>query len=481
MKERTFRSVLIHLPPLDERMIQTDTIAAVATPPGVSAVAIIRISGPQSFAIARACFTPLRSRTHLPTARLERGWIHDPGTAEKLDDALAVHFRAPHSFTGEDVIELHVHGGAGVVASCMALVLGLGARLAHPGEFIKRAFLGGRMDLAQAEAVADLIAAESERASKAAAHRLAGSVGTELRRLRRQLLDRLIEIEAHLDYPDEVPAPASPPLIACVRGQSEAIAALLAGAAAARVLRDGISCVIAGPPNAGKSSLLNALLHAERAIVSDIPGTTRDVIEDRVAVEGVVLRLRDTAGLRDTADAIEAEGVKRARAAIGAAELVITVLDASRALGPDDRASLAQTDGLPRIILCNKLDLGAAGFNETRETFPTLSSSEGQALVAGSVFWPQTIGEVRAAIAKLGWGGAVDANRALVANLRQTEALTRAGEALSHAQTTLEKSLPIDLMSSDLRDAVAAYGEVTGETVTEEVLDGIFSRFCVGK
>ena len=476
-------------------MSDTDTIAAVATPPGVSAVAIIRISGERSFAMAQACFAPLRSKAqHADSgrpsvdrsqrARLQRGWITDPDSGEKIDDALAAHFYAPRSYTGEDVVELHVHGGAGVVASCLALVLRLGARLAQPGEFTKRAFLNGRLDLAQAEAVADLICAESERASKAAAHRLGGGLGGELRTLRSELLDRLVEIEAHLDYPDEVPEPDTASLVACVQAQADRVDRLLAGSGAARVLRDGIDCVIAGPPNAGKSSLLNALLQAERAIVSATPGTTRDIIEDRVAVEGVVLRLRDTAGLRPTADAIEAEGVTRARRAIADAQLILAVIDVSKEFDADDLAVLELSAGTARIVLGNKLDLGSRGLDELRANEGRQNNGKqtgDEIVIAGSVLWPDTIREVRQAIARIGWGGALDGNRALVANARHIEALTRAREALLHALSTFEKTLPIDLVSTDLRGAVAAYGEVTGDTVTEEVLDAIFARFCVGK
>ncbi len=241
---------------------------------------------------------------------------------QRFDDALALAFLAPHSYTGEDVVELQVHGGAGVVASVLASSLAAGARLAAPGEFTRRAFVNGKLDLAQAEAVADLIDAQSRQAAAAAAVRLEGALGRALREYRETLTARLVEIEAHVDYPDEVPAPDSAALARVVREQREGVDALLAGSGAARVLRDGLDCVIAGPPNAGKSSLLNALVDAERAIVSETPGTTRDIVEEHVAVDGVVLRLRDTAGLRITADAVEAEGVARAKRAIGDAELV---------------------------------------------------------------------------------------------------------------------------------------------------------------
>ena len=409
--------------------------------------------------------------------------MRDPGSGERVDDALAVSFPAPHSYTGEDVVELHVHGGAGVVAACMLSALSSGARLAQPGEFTRRAFVNGRMDLAQAEAVADVIDAQSRLAAKAAVNRLDGSVGRALSELRRVLMARLVEIEAHVDYPDEVPAPSSDETASLVRAQRETVGRLVAGAGAAKVLRDGIDCVIAGPPNAGKSSLLNALLDAERAIVSNVPGTTRDVIEDRVAVDGVVLRLRDTAGLRQTGDAIEAQGVARARAAIERSELILLVIDGSHPLEVDERAALELTDGRTRIVICNKGDLGDAGVRELRVLRPDVANAGPRtAFVAGSVRDQTCIAAVREEIARLGWGGgAIDANAALVANVRQIDAIVRAREALDHAFATIEAGHPIDMLSGDLRAAIAAYGEVTGETVTQEVLDGIFSRFCVGK
>jgi len=412
---------------------------------------------------------------------MRRGWVRDPRSGSRIDDALAVAFPAPNSYTGEDVVELHVHGGAGVVGSILLAVYVSGARAAEAGEFTRRAFVNGRLDLAQAEAVADLIGAESRLAAKAAAMRLEGAVGRRLRELRDRLLGVLVEIEAHVDYPDEVEAPDSAHLESTLRAQRALVEELLAGAGAAQALRDGFDCVIAGPPNAGKSSLLNALLEAERAIVSDIPGTTRDIIEDRVAVDGVVLRLRDTAGLRATTDVVEALGVERARAAVARAELVLLVVDGSRTLGPDERAALEATSGSPRIVLANKADLGDAGARELRALLGVSADLEGD-FIAGSVRDVSCVERVRAAIARIGWGGRViDANAALVASLRQADALARAATSLEHALETIDGGYPVDLLAADLRAAVGAYGEVTGETVTADVLDGIFSRFCVGK
>ena len=460
--------------------MDSDTIAAVATPPGVAAVAIVRMSGPQALAIADACFEPLHPGGWRPS-RMRRGWVRDPRSKARIDDALAVAFPGPNSYTGDDVIEFHVHGGAGVVGAVLLAIYSSGARAAEAGEFTRRAFVNGRLDLAQAEAVADLIGAESRLAAKAAAMRLEGAVGRRLRELREQLLAVLVEIEAHVDYPDEVAAPDPARIDATLRRQHVAVRDLLKGAGAAQALRDGLDCVIAGPPNAGKSSLLNALVEAERAIVSDIPGTTRDIIEDRVAVDGVVLRLRDTAGLRATTDLIESQGVERARAALARAELVLLVLDGSRALGPDERAALEATQGPARIVLANKADLGDTGARELRELLDFSAGPVGRFIV-GSVRDPACIEQIRSAIARVGWGGAIiDANAALVASLRQADALARASASLDHAMETIEGGYPVDLLAADLRAAVGAYGEVTGETVTADVLDGIFSRFCVGK
>ena len=461
--------------------MDSDTIAAVATPPGVGAVAIVRVSGPHAAAVRDACFTPAHAGAWR-AGQMRRGVIRDPRSGEHIDDGLAVVFFGPHSYTGEDVVELQVHGGAGVVASCLLSVLAAGARQAQPGEFTRRAFVNGRLDLAQAEAVADLIGAESRAAAKAAALRLEGVVGRQLRELRTLLLARLVEIEAHVDYPDEVEAPSGEAIATTLRSQRKRVAALIAGAGVAQALRTGLDCVIAGPPNAGKSSLLNALLEAERAIVSDTPGTTRDVIEDRVAVDGVVLRLRDTAGLRATSDAIEAEGVARARSAVASAELVLLVIDGSRPLGPDERAAIEASADRPRIVLANKADLGDAGARALAADQHITSDDGRRAFVHGSVRDRASIDRIRAAIARIGWGGGViDANAALVASVRQFSALARARDALDHAIETIDAGYPIDLLAVDLRTAIGAYGEVTGETVTEDVLDGIFSRFCVGK
>ncbi len=407
----------------------------------------------------------------------------EPTSGALLDDALAVGFWSPRSYTGEDVVELHVHGGAGLAQACLHAVFTAGARLAAPGEFTRRAFCNGRMDLAQAEAVADLINAETRLAARAATARMDGELGKRLKALRAEILSRLVEIEAAVDYPDEVPAPDQVALARCIVDQQSAVRELLAGSDTGKMLRDGVVCTIAGPPNAGKSSLLNALVRSERAIVSAQPGTTRDIVEERFVVDGVVINARDTAGLRATADPIEAEGVLRARAAIRDAALRICVIDGSKALDDDAIAALEATSAAPRIVLANKADLGGAGADELARRHPEIArTSATSVFLRGSVRDAATIDAVRSSIATLSWGGGlIDAGKALVVNARQIDALARAAESLAHARATIDDGLPFDLISGDLRAAAAAYGEVTGDAVTDEVLDGIFARFCVGK
>jgi len=414
---------------------------------------------------------------------MRRGFIVDPASGAPLDDALAVGFWSPHSYTGEDVVELHVHGGAGLAQACLQALLTAGARLAAPGEFTRRAFCNGRMDLAQAEAVADLINAETRLAARAATARMEGELGKRLKALRAEILERLVEIEAAVDYPEEVPAPDPAALSRCIVAQQSAVRELLAGSDTGKLLRDGVVCTIAGPPNAGKSSLLNALVRSERAIVSAQPGTTRDVVEERFIVDGVVINARDTAGLRATDDPIEAEGVRRARAAIRDAALCICVIDGSAHLDGDALVALEVTSAVPRIVLANKSDLGRSGADELARRRPEIErTAVASAFIAGSVRDAATIDAVRSAIADLSWGGGlIDAGRSLVVNSRQIDALARAGESLAHARATLDEHRPFDLLSGDLRIAAAAYGEVTGDDVTDEVLDGIFARFCVGK
>jgi tRNA modification GTPase len=350
-----------------------------------------------------------------------------------------------------------------------------GARAAGPGEFTRRAFLNGKLDLSAAEAVADVIEAESRAAARAAQANLAGGLRAAIEGIRVPLVALLERLAGAIDYPDEVPEPTRDEVRAGVAAAATALGDLVADWERGRLVREGVSLAIVGPPNAGKSSLLNGLLGEERAIVSDLPGTTRDVIEERFAIDGVVVRVLDTAGLRAaTADPLELLGMARAQRVLAAAAVALVVVDGSVALDADAQAVLAATRERPRVVLFNKRDLGAAGFAER-------TAAEAGAL-HGSAYDPATLAAVRAAIAAAGWHGeAIDLARPHLASARQADAVARAGEALAQAAATLAAAEPLDLAAPDLLAAVAALGELTGAAATEALLDGIFARFCIGK
>ncbi len=391
-----------------------------------------------------------------------------------VDRGLAIAMDAPRSVTGEDVVELHVHGSPVVARETLRALLQAGARAAGPGEFTRRAFLNGKLDLSAAEAVADVIEAETSAAARAAQANLAGALRAAIDDARAGLATLLEELAGAIDYPDEVPEPPRDELARRLVVIDDALVALVRDWERGRIVREGLALAIVGPPNAGKSSLLNALVGEDRAIVAPIPGTTRDVIEERFVVDGVAVRVLDTAGLRASADPIETIGIERARKALSGAAVALVVVDGSRPLDDDARAVLRETRTRPRVVLFNKRDLGAVGF-ETRE------DGERDAL-AGSVYDETTLDAVRAAIAAVGWDGEhIDLARPHLASARHADAVARAREGLAHARATLSAGEPIDLVAPDLLAAVAALGEITGAAATEAILDGIFARFCIGK
>jgi tRNA modification GTPase len=448
-----------------------ETIAAVATPPGRGAIAIVRCSGPAARAIAAQVF---RSRRPLRNRVATYGEILDADGAV-LDRGLAIAMDAPHTVTGEDVLELHVHGSPLIARETLRAVLVAGARPAGPGEFTRRAFLNGKLDLSAAEAVADVIEAESRAAARAAQANLAGGLRAAIDGIRAPVLTLLERLAGAIDYPDEVPEPARNEVAAVIAAAAAALGELVGDWERGRLVREGLSLAIVGPPNAGKSSLLNGLLGEQRAIVSNLPGTTRDVIEERFAVDGVLVRVLDTAGLRAaTADPLELLGMARAERALAAAAVALVVVDGSVALDPDAQAVLAATRDRPRVVLFNKRDLGAQGFTQR-------AAAEADAL-HGSAYDPATLTAVRTAIAAAGWQGELlDLARPHLASARQADAVARAGEALAQAGATLAAGEPLDLAAPELLGAVAALGELTGAAATEALLDGIFARFCIGK
>jgi tRNA modification GTPase len=396
------------------------------------------------------------------------------GDGSELDRGLALFFPGPASYTGEDVLELHVHGSTVVARDVLLATLDAGARLATPGEFTRRAYLAGKLDLCAAEAVADLIDAERRGAARAAAMRLAGGLSVEVARLRGDLREVLERLSAALDFPDEVAAPSPDELAARIDAVDDELARLAVSWETGHVVREGIAVAVVGPPNAGKSSLVNALLGVERVLVSPEAGTTRDTVEETLALgNGQVARLVDTAGLRVTNDRLEAAGIARSEDALERATVALVVVDGSRPLQPDARDVLVRTRGRERVVYYNKADLGGAGFDAR-------DAAEADAL-NGTVRDPATVAAIRLALARRAAEGPADAGRASLGTARQAAAVLAARGALADARATLAARDPVDLTASDLLAADAALGELTGGAASDEVLDAIFARFCIGK
>ena len=448
-------------------MASGETIAAIATPPGRGAIAIVRASGPDVRSLAERVFAGPVLVPRVATY----GTMLDP-TGAAIDRGLALLFAGPASYTGEDMLELHVHGSPVVAREVLRALVAHGARLAGPGEFTQRAFLAGKLDLSEAEAVADVIEAESRGAALAATARLAGGVRTVVESIRSQLALTLEQLAGAIDFPDEVPEPERGAVAADLAAIDARLGGLVAGWETGRLVREGLGVAIVGPPNAGKSSLLNALLGADRALVSAVAGTTRDTIEETIAIDGVLVRLTDTAGLRLTEDPLERAGIERARASLAGNRVALVVIDGSRPLDADARTTLDASSDRPRIVFRNKSDLGVAAAD------PAIPADA----IIGSVFDPLALAALRTAIAQLGWGGeAPDFARPHLASVRQADAVATAQRAIAHARTTIAGNAPIDLAAPDLLAASAALGLVSGAEANEELVTGIFARFCIGK
>lgn len=436
-----------------------DTIAAIATPPGPGGVAILRISGPEAERIGRALFPKSKWESH----RLVYGTIVHEG--ETLDEAMAVLMRAPRSYTREDVVELQCHGGDVTCRRVLDAALSLGARAASPGEFTRRAFENGRIDLAQAEGTMRLIGAQGEAEARAALRQMGGAVSRGIRAAQDRLTAMLAEIAACTDFPDEIEeAPTAQRLME----EADALAASLRDACDARkgrVLENGLSVVIAGRPNVGKSSLLNALLGEARAIVTDQPGTTRDAVHGTLLLDGLRVNLTDTAGLRAAAGEAEAIGIARAQEAIDAADLLLIVLDASLPLSPEDAALLEDTRDANRLILLNKSDLP-----------PVLELPCDLALSAHT---GEGIVSLREELARQ--AAITQSGNALLTQARHIDAAHRAAAALDDMSRALREGMPVDFAAVDAREALHALSEISGENAEERVVDAVFRDFCVGK
>ncbi|MDQ2808395.1 MAG: tRNA uridine-5-carboxymethylaminomethyl(34) synthesis GTPase MnmE [Chloroflexota bacterium] len=468
-----------------------DTIVAVATPPGVGGIGTIRLSGPAALAILRAVFVRASGRALAadrppPSHRLIYGHIRDPASGERVDEVLAAYMAAPHSYTREDVVEIDSHGGPAPLQRILGLALRHGARLAGPGEFTLRAFLHGRLDLAQAEAVLDVINARTQAGLRAAVDQLGGRLSGRVRDLRARLLRVLAHLEAEIDFPeDDVPPSDITPLLAPLLAE---IRALGDEAENGRLLRQGVRTALIGRPNAGKSSLLNALLRADRAIVTPIPGTTRDTLEETAALGGIPFVLVDTAGLTESADLVEQLGVERSHAAAGRADLVLLVLDAARALDAADETAL-------RTVLDEAGTAGEGGVRErllvvlNKSDLPPLVTPERVAALLPGVPTVTASAQARggtaaleaAMIERVTGGRTSSDDTPLVTNVRHGDALRTAADHVAAAQQAATVGTPAAFIAVDIHAALNALGSITGETVGEDLLDVIFREFCIGK
>ena len=464
-----------------------DTIAAISTPLGEGAIALLRVSGPGAVVLADAIFRGKKSAAALAARVQQFGAIFDGG--QKLDDVLLTVFRAPHSYTCEDTVEIACHGGVLVTRRILELLLKGGARSAEPGEFTQRAYLNGKMDLTQAEAVMDLITAQTDLALRAATEQLEGRLGERIRALRERLLGLLAHVEAFIDFPDEdIDPDTGDALLQKLTAVRNEIEALLATAGQGRVLREGVRTVIYGAPNVGKSSLLNLLLGYERAIVSARPGTTRDVIEEVINLRGYPLRLVDTAGIRESDDEVEREGMARTRRQVERADLVLQVVDASAPSGADDPSAavsagdppaegsaggspaetVAPLDGV--LLVLNKSDLGEhASWRGTEGVRISCLQNDGLAQLEDAI------------IARITGGHAAQRDWSVAINARHQACLAKALAYSDAAQRALAERLSPEFVAEELRGALDAVGEVVGKADSEEILGKIFSTFCIGK
>jgi len=452
-----------------------ETIVAPATPPGEGGVAIVRLSGPDAEALLTQVFFGKTAPAEMASHRLYHGKLRRPDGL-LLDEVLAVIMRAPHSYTGEDVVEIHCHGGSQILRNILDTFLDLKASMARPGEFTERAFLNGRLDLAQAEAVAGLIEARSAQASRVALDQLEGRVSREVYRFSGRVKTLLALVEAHVDFPDD--DVGSLDLEAVVQ-QLQDVAAdinhLVGSFDTGRALREGISVLILGRPNVGKSSLMNALLGQARAIVTDVPGTTRDTVEEQMIIGGFPVRLIDTAGVRSTEDPIEREGVRRASDKAHSADLVLLVVDGSQAVTEADRMALALCEPARTLAVVNKVDLDQRFDRCELDVFGDLVEVSARSGTALDVLQ-------QAMVERLGGGFAVEVGEHVVlSERRHRDALLQALRALELALSAVERQQPLECLALELRETLEGLGLVTGETTPDEILDQIFGQFCIGK
>ena len=457
-----------------------DTIAAISTAPGEGAIGIVRISGDLAISIASSIYQcGTKKLEEQKTHTIHYGHIVDPKSGEIYDEVMVSVLRAPKTFTREDIVEINCHGGIVAINRVLQLVLRMGARLAEPGEFTKRAFLNGRIDLSQAEAVMDLIRAKTDKSMQLAMRQLDGQLSNLIQNLRQEILNTLAQVEVNIDYPeyDDVEEMTLQLLREKTQQVLQGIRALLNTASQGKILRDGLKTAIVGRPNVGKSSLLNVLLREEKAIVTDIAGTTRDTIEEYVNVRGVPLQLIDTAGIRETDDVVEKIGVERSRKALKEADFVLLLLNQSEILQEEDIRLLETTKGMKRIILFNKTDLPSK--LSTENIAPYAKEEE---IVTTSMLNKEGIDQLEEKIAGYFFQGQMNERDATyLSNTRHIALLEKAEQALVEVQNGIEMEMPVDLIQIDFTRAWDLLGEITGDSVQDELLTQLFSQFCLGK
>ncbi|MDZ5710596.1 tRNA uridine-5-carboxymethylaminomethyl(34) synthesis GTPase MnmE [Jeotgalibacillus haloalkalitolerans] len=460
--------------------MEFDTIAAISTPMGEGAIAIVRLSGDEAFTIAdRVYRSGGKQLQSVPSHTIHYGHIVDPRTDETIEEVMVSVMKGPKTFTREDVVEINCHGGVVSVNRVLQLLLREGARLAEPGEFTKRAFLNGRIDLSQAEAVMDLIRAKTDRAMNVAMNQMQGRLSRLVQSLRQEILEILAQVEVNIDYPeyDDVEEMTLNMMMEKSKYVRDEVEKLLKTSEQGKILREGLSTVIIGRPNVGKSSLLNSLVQENKAIVTDIPGTTRDVIEEYVNVRGVPLKLVDTAGIRETEDIVERIGVERSRQVLKEADLILLVLNHGEELSDEDRRLFEAVSGMDVIVIVNKTDLDRAiDLDEVKQL------SGDHKLVTTSLLKEQGVDELEEAIASLFFDGSVDlGDGTYVSNSRHIALLHQALQAIEEALQGAEMGTPVDMVQIDLRRTWEILGEMIGDTVQESLIDQLFSQFCLGK
>lgn len=459
-----------------QTLTEFDTIAAISTPIGEGGISIVRMSGEEAVQIANRVFKG-KDLEKVPSHTIHYGYIVDPANDSMIDEAMVTVLRAPKTFTREDIVEINCHGGIVVTNHILQLLLANGARMADPGEFTKRAFVNGRIDLTQAESVMDIVRAKTDKARQVAVGQLVGGLHSKINELRQNLLDTLANVEVNIDYPeydaDQVTAKQ-------MRAASETIIAkidkLLQSAQEGTILRNGLATAIVGQPNVGKSSLLNYLTQSDKAIVTDVAGTTRDTLEEYVSVRGVPLKLIDTAGIHDTDDKVEKIGVARSQKALEQADLVLLLIDASQELNDEDRALLELTANKKRIIVLNKSDLGQ---KVTPEEMKAISGSE---VVATSILKKDNLSSLEDLIKQLFFSGIENSqDQILVTNQRQVGLLNKAKQQLKDVIQAVDDEVPVDIAQIDLTGAWETLGEITGDSAPDELINALFSQFCLGK